>query len=466
MSEPKEIKQAQNITPLAPQLVARNVPQDAPHSEHLEQSVLAAVLHHPQLIHKLKASVGNCDVFYMARHKLLYEAMSKVAANGYAVDIVTVCEQLEVDNATHDSGGMVYLNTIYYDYQRKKNATSADEFDGYIKQLKGFYARWQLIRAADRMRNQAYDLQSEPDKVLVSAQSFLGEVSRFVLTNIFKPTGEKLQEHAEYTDLAGKQQMVYSTGITALDSFVGGLQRQKVCVIAGRKHHAKTSVGISTCLNMARLGLRVMVFNVADGNERDVLSRFIAMEGNLSYANVVTGNLSQSEYGRYIEAMSKIRNMNIIIRSKKGMTISALRSEAQSIASNDGIDVIFIDYIQRLQVDTDSPEAPRDNWTRQAFVSQQITEIAEELDVPVVVAAQINRDGDGKMPSAKHIKGCGNIEEDADLVLLVWREYLDSDSIPPNLQYQIQIKVAANKQNGVLGTAITNINSQSTYITG
>jgi replicative DNA helicase len=449
-----------NITPFTPKLTQGKTALDTPHSELLERSVLAAMFTYPNFAHKVIAEIGNHKAFFFMRYQMIFDAIAKTITPDAKPDTVTVSEQLLADGHLVEVGGPAELTMLIAEFRREEFGTP--DLGGYITGLKDYYARWQLLKASDELKKQAYDMTVPPDKTVFNAQSTLSTVSEFVLSDVFTPLSTNLQRHADHTERSGDVVMTLPTHIPNLDNLINGLQRKKVCVIAGRAHHAKTSVSISVCLNIARDGGRVVIFNVADGDEHDVLSRIIAMESGISFNQVRTGNIHPNSHGRYIEAMRKIAKMGITIRSVKGMTMPQLQAEARAISGVNGIDLIFIDYIQRLTVDTSNPAAPRDSYSQMAHISQSITKIAEQLNVPILVAAQINRSGNGKMPDVNHIKGCGNIEEDADMVLLVHRDWLDNNDHP--FPQQIQIKVGKNKVNGELGTVLCEINPLSTYV--
>ena len=449
-----------NIMPM-PQTIPGASALDTPHSELLERTALAAMFTYPNFAQRMVAEVGKHDVFFYLHHKIIYDAIVATLTNKVKPDVVTVSEQIFADGNIQLRGcAPSDLTELLAEFRREQSGEP--DLNSYITGLKDYYSRWQILETADQLRKQAYDMTQRPDKTLYDAQASLSRVGEFVLSDVFNSIDVSLHRHADRTEQAGNKRMTLPTGIDSVDNKIGGLEKQKVCVVAGRKQNGKTSLSISAALNIARLDARVLIFNVADGNEHDVLSRLIAMESGLPLMAVRTGKFARGQHARYIEAMQKIRKLDLIVRSVKGMNMKQLQAEARGIAGINGIDLIVIDYIQRLTVDTSHPKAPRDRVAQLAHISQNITKVAEELDTAMIVAAQINRDGDGKMPSMVNIKGCGAIEEDADVVMLVHRDSVYNPMHP--YPQQIRVKIAANKQDGILGTALVNIDPLSTYI--
>jgi replicative DNA helicase len=453
-------QQAKNVTPLAPYLMQKQLSPDAPHDDMLEDAVMACIFAYPNFPHKLVAEVGDRPVFFYLRHQYIYDAVRAVINEGGQPDVVTVSHQLVKTGQLESIGGPAYFTQLIANYH--KQVFRAPDMQKYIDELKGYYARREMILAADEMKKRAYDLQVAPPKTLQKTQAIIDDVGRFVYRDVFTPISVDIHNHADRTEQSEGDKLTIPTGIPPLDNVIEGLQRGKISVLAGRLHHSKTSVGISICLNMARAGARVAIFNIGDGNKHDVLSRIIAMEGGLSFNSVRTGQLGTNENGRYIEAMSKLRKFDLHVQSTIGMTMPQLQSEARALAGMRGLDMIFVDYIQELSIDTSHPHAPKTLYEQLKHFSGALTKIADDLNVAMLVAAQINRKGEGSMPSLSNIEGCDKIGQRADMGLLVYRPWLDDNSF--EYEGQIQIKVAKNKVNGKLGTAICNIHPLSTYV--
>jgi replicative DNA helicase len=292
------------------------------------------------------------------------------------------------------------------------------------------------------------------------------------------PVSQQAQQHADKTEQNKHTTITYiPTGIKYLDDdrLIRGLRKGKTIVVAGYTNHGKTVVSMSIAYNVSKSGHNVIVFNVADGTKHDVFSRFVAMEGGINFSDVSANNVTQNQYGKYIGALSTVTKMsnNLHIQSEKNMRIDTLEAQAKAIAAKMPVDLIVVDYIGRLTVEPfiDDPKTGRkianpDNATkvlRMAHCSGRLIKLGEMLNCAMMVNAQINRQGAGKMPEVGHIKDSGNIGEDADLVLLVYKEGLDNYGY--NFPHQIQIKIGKNKVNGNFGTALTTVDPQSTYVT-
>lgn len=450
-----------NIT-LMPRVIPGATDEEAPHSYDLERSMLAAMFTYPGFAQRSIAEFGEHDVWYYKTHKFIFDAIVKTVKDDVKPDTVTVMEQLKADGYIKLVGCQPSdITQLLVDYRTEQSGMA--DLNGYIYRMKDYYQRWQQLIVADELKRNARDMSTDPKETHYNAIETLSRSGEFILSDVFSPLSVSLQRHADHTEQSGNKRMVFPTGILSIDDCIEGLEKQKVCVIGGRKQNGKTSLSLSMALNIARVGGRVVIFNVADGTEHDVMSRLIAMESGLPYKSVRRGKFDMvGQNGRYIEAMAKMSKLDLTVRSVKGMTMKQLYAEARGLAGVNGIDLIVIDYIQRITVDTTHPKAPRDRVAQLEYISQSITKVAETLDTAVIVAAQINRDGDGKMPDMSHLKGSGAIEEDADMVMLVHRPSVYN----PNHPYpqQIQVKIAANKQDGILGQPTVEINPQSTYV--
>ena len=448
-----QTKPQSNVTPFT--MIAGKT-LDVPQSEPAEEALIASILANPSIYHSVSTSLcdGRAAFFYL-RCAYIYDAMAKLVSDNTAIDVVTLSELMLNDETMSDSfkgfGGPAYFTRLMSNNIHYRN------YIDYVNIVNATYKRRVMLQTADDLRKAAMDNEVPVQSSINTAYSHLDRLNDKSRT--FTTISDGLQIHVEMAeDALNNPNSGIPSGIKILDDLIDGFHNRRVYVIAARTHHGKTAFMLSVALNAAKVGKRIGIFNVADGNSQDVISRLVGMEASLKGHEILMGRLKPQEFSRYIEASSKLAKLPIYIESKKGMTLPELLISARNMKYRYGLDMICIDYIQRIGIDTSKQGAPQDKVHQLSYISTAITKLADEdcLNIPIVIGAQLNRGAVGKEPAMSDIQGCGGIEQDADVVSLPYRKDLKSD--------RMILIVDKNKVNGVIGSVNVSFEQKSTLI--
>jgi replicative DNA helicase len=450
-----------NIIPL-PQ--TQKAAPDAPYSQEAEEALLGSCLLDPKAYVRVRPLIPDDKDFYFLRHMYIWQAMTAIFHRGEPVDdLVVLSQQLESAGHLQEVGGVGYLT------QLMTGTPTAAHAVVYAEMIRRIASRRRLWQATDKIRALLSDHSLPVEQVREQALATLMNTPQ-VANDAIAHVQASLNQHWDVVDVALNNpqsgSMGFPTGLGDLDSILNGLHRRKLYVVAGINHHGKTSLMMTIALNAARAGARVAYFNVADGDTIDVISRMIAMEAGLPPHKVLTGALNPMEYSRYVEVAGRLGRLPLYLKCGKGMSPRRIYDEANTVKQQHGLDVVIIDYIQRIKV-TDAPRAWSE-YQRLSYISQQMTILGDDqhLNCAMIVGAQINRQGARKAnrpPTRQQIKGCGGIEEDADVVLINWFEAVDNKDAPRD--DLVQVIVEKNKVTGQLGSVWTKIDKISTRIT-
>jgi len=431
---------------------------ESPYSQEAEEALIGAAL--------ISANAVNAVVrylkpqhFFFLKHAYIWQAMLKLHEADMAIDPVTVGNELRSMGKLEDIGGAAYLTHLI------ANTPTSVHAEVYAQIVLMAAYRRSVMVASDDMKSAAMNEDIPAEQALRDA---VGQLEDMIVSirGLNAPTiVDHLERHMSDVEQAISKAgdtpvMGVPSGIKSLDALLDGFHRRKVYVVGGRKHMGKTGF-MTTCLVAAcRNRKKVAFFNVADGSERDVLNNILSQLTDIEPFRIESGRMSSMEYQRYVQACGEMSNWDILIISKKGMSPREIYYEARAKHQRGGLDIVFIDYLQRMSPGTPDNDAARavlrqPEREQLNFISQALTKMADVdmLNVPIVVGAQINRastHGKDKRPTSEHLKGSGNLEEDADVVLLIHREgYYDKNYAEPDVT---EIIVDKNKVTRQLGT--------------
>lgn len=316
-----------------------------------------------------------------------------------------------------------------------------------------------MIAATDQIKAVISDLSVSEDKARKQADAIwlraAADSQPVELTHIHDLLLKQM-DHVENAMVSNQPAVMgVPTGIRSLDRMLDGLHKGRVYIVAGRPHNGKTGLLLTTALNASRLGSRVAIFNVADGDEHEVVRKLIGMEIGVSPHRLLTGRLTNEEWKRYVQAAGNIAKRDLFIMSKKGMSPRDMYLEARALQHEKGLDLVIVDYIQRVEAGAHvDPRIQSDPYRTMKFVSAAFSKMAssEMLNIPLMIGAQINRSSGGKRPDMSMIKGAGDVEENADVCLLVHRPgmYGKSGDVDPNITEVIAEKNKVTNMTGLL----------------
>jgi replicative DNA helicase len=428
-----------------------------PHSREAEEAVLGACLIDPQRFTEISAFLQAED-FFILRHVYIWEALQTIYERQDAIDDLVVIETLRVMGRLEEIGGAQFLARLMNNTPTSLNA----ETYGHIVERAA--VRRRLLSAASEIAQAANDERSDVQEVMNQAENALFQVTerslaRRELVPINKAMDDYFIQIMNQIEDRGTPIGV-PTGFSDLDQLLGGLQRSDLVIVAARPGMGKTSLMLSVALNAARSGngLKVAIFSLEMSRDQ-LLQRFVSSETGLSAQKLRTGELDAREINLFIEASRTLSNLNIFIDDTPALTPMQLRTKIRRLQREYGIDLIIVDYLQLMN----SGIGKNDNRVQEiSYISRNLKEIAREFNVPLLSAAQLSRQVEqraDKRPQLSDLRESGSIEQDADIVMFIYRE----DMYDENSERQNQADLLISKhRNGPTGTITLHFNKAST----
>jgi replicative DNA helicase len=387
------------------------------YSDEAEHALLGALMLDGELFDSITASVTTAD-FHDPENAALYQVMIDLHATGAPVDPVTL----------HDfkpylpSGG----TTISYAAELAKNTPSTANWKAYARTVAERAVLRRLVEAADAVRDSANENRPVAE-IIASAQQAMADLRDLDTGEPdYKRMDEVVTRNIDIIDLKynGNLPTGLSTGLTDLDKLIRGLRKKTVTIIAGLPGSGKTTLGLQIAQHVACGGLGVgMVFSL-EMPEEELANRALASLGSVDLQVLDSGRLEDDDWPRLTAAVNKINGKPLYVSDKSGLTVARIRSICRQVKRKHGLDVVVIDYIGLIGSD-----GKAFNRTAElGKISTGIVNIAKELEVPVILLAQLNRDSTkrpGKKPIASDLRDSGQIEADAHCIILVHRDMDD-----------------------------------------
>jgi replicative DNA helicase len=414
-----------------------------PQNLEAEMSVLGAVMLDSEALVKI-ADLLNADDFYEPRHKEVYQACVELYEKNQAIDVLTVTNHLQEKNLLEKSGGASYLTQLV------SAVPTAGHITHYalIVRKKGSLRR--LIQTASEINSLAYKEQGEIEDILDSAEQKLFSVSQKHLHQNFQPivsilhaTFERIDElHREKGKLRG-----VPTGYIDLDNLLGGLQKSDLVVLAARPSMGKTSLALDIMRSVAvNQKIGVGIFSLEMSKDQ-LVDRLLSSQSDVNLWKIRTGHLKDEDFEKIGEAMGVLSEAPIYIDDSAGSNIMEIRTKARRLQAEHEIGLIVVDYLQLME------GRNQENRVQEVSeISRSLKLLARELSVPVLALSQLSRGVENrpdKVPQLSDLRESGSIEQDADVVMFIYREdmYKGKDSRRPNIA-EIHIKKHRNGPTG------------------
>jgi replicative DNA helicase len=404
-----------------------------PNSIEAEQSVLGGLLLDNDAYFKIGDVIRQAD-FYRHDHALIYEHISSLIEKSKPVDIVTLAESLESRSELSSVGGIAYLGSLV------QNTPSSANIGRYAEIVRERSVLRKLIETSSGITENAFNPQGKTvDELLDEAEAKIFKIAesknhnnegfidvKTVLPDIINEIDE-LYSRENITDVTG-----VSTGYKDLNTKTSGFQRGDLIIIAGRPSMGKTAFSLNIAENVAiESGLPVAVFSM-EMSAKQLGIRMISSIGRINQSKMRNGNLEDDDWPRLTAALGKLDSAPIYIDESAGLTSFEVRQRARRLQRQVGeLGLIVIDYLQLMSGSTLRPGENR--ATELSEISRSLKALAKELNVPVVALSQLNRSLEqrqDKRPVMSDLRESGAIEQDADLILFIYRdEVYNEDSM-------------------------------------
>ena len=417
-----------------------------PASIEAEQAVLGAMLLKPDAV-TTAAEELSADDFYRETHRLIFEAMMELKERTEPVDLVTLTEQLKKADKLTKIGGIPALSLIANSVPTAANVHYHARIVHEKAQLRS------LINAATEIAGAAYESADEVEDIMDSAEKRILAVSSGKRSKDFVPLQDILLDTLEQIDLRYNNKGSITglpTGFTELDHLTAGLQKSDLILVAARPSMGKTAFTLNIAAHVVLRAKEPVAFFSLEMSKEQLVQRLLCSEGRIDSQRLRVGELEEKEWGDLIDTANRLSAAPLYIDDTPGITVMELRSKARRLKAEHGLSLIVIDYLQLMQ-----GRASKSGDNRQqeiSEISRSLKALARELNVPVIALSQLSRSVESrqiKRPMLSDLRESGSLEQDADIVMFLYREdYYDPETENKNITEVI----IAKHRNGPVDT--------------
>ena len=416
-----------------------------PFSLIAEQSLLGSVLIDPDAFNEIADRVSASD-FYISEHTQIYLAMHELFLTNSEIDIVTLIDVLVRKGIYDKSGGEDYIRTLS---QVVPNALNVKDYARIVKEKSVLRS---LITVCGEISDTAYSEQSSTAAIVDYAESKIFEIAQGRDTRNFQHIREVLGDvYANLQALSTDAESVRGTktGVSGLDTVLAGMGKSDLLLVGARPGMGKTSFALNIVTNVAiQTKKKVCIFSLEMSSEQ-LVSRILSSEAMIDSYSMRSGNLKPEEWDRLAEAASRLAGSDILIDDTSGINVTEMKAKLRRV---DNLGLVIVDYLQLMQ-----GERHTDNRVQEVGdISRAMKIMAKELMVPVICCAQLSRGPEArtsKKPMLSDLRDSGAIEQDADVVMFLYRdEYYKTDEAPVENDGNICEVIIAKNRHGSTGT--------------
>ncbi|MFA5582045.1 MAG: replicative DNA helicase [Paracoccaceae bacterium] len=422
------------ISAVAPQPDGSAEPQPAPHSIEAEQQLLGAILTNNEIYDRV-AAIIRPEHFYDPVHRRIYDTAAARIAKNMLASPVTLKAYLEDDEGLRELGGPAYLARL------AGAAISSFAVRDYAQMIYDFAIRRELIALGHDIAARAarHEADSEPrDQIVVAEQALYALAEEGKSENGFQSFLKAVTDAVNVANAAYQRDggmSGLSTGLVDLDKKLGGLHRSDLLILAGRPSMGKTSLATNIAYNIAKSYRKGKLPDGAEGavdggivgfyslemSAEQLAARILSEASEVPSEQIRRGDMTEAEFRRFIEAAKELESCPLFIDDTPALPISQLAARARRLKRTHGLDALFVDYLQLVR-----PATAKDSRVNEVSeITQGLKAIAKELDIPVVALSQLSRQVESredKRPQLSDLRESGSIEQDADVVMFVFRE--------------------------------------------
>ena len=430
-----------------------------PSNLEAEQALLGSILVNNDIIDEVSTIVSS-SIFYDPAHVKIYEVIESLNNKGMIANPITLKNFFEKDNMLNEVGGTEYLVKL------TRFSGSAKQAIDYAKIIHEMYLRRELIQISDKLSSDTLNANSQEqnaESIIEGTEKSLFDLAeRGSFTQSFLKFNEALDQTIEMATLAMKSDqgiVGVPTGLTDLDEKLGGLHKSDLVILAGRPGMGKTALATNIAYHasqnlLARQEKSSIAFFSLEMSSEQLSTRILSEQARIKSDDIRRGKVTESEINRYIETSRNIYNLPLYIDETPAITISTLSNRARRIKRLFGLSLVVVDYIQLMRAPNTNNRS--DNRVQEVSeITQGLKALAKELKVPVLALSQLSRaveSRDDKKPQLSDLRESGSIEQDADVVMFVYREAYYLENKQPKLG-SIEHAEWQSKMNDVNGLA-------------
>ena len=388
-----------------------------PHSNEAEESVLGALLLDKDAIIAV-AEFLSAEDFYDDRHKTIFESCIDLYEERIPIDVLTVAERLKRKKALKTIGGASYLAEI------ANKVPTAAHVEHYGKIVKDTSTKRSLMSAATKLVEFSLDDSLAASELLDKAESAVFSLTQHHLTQAFTSVRDALTESFDRLDELHKQAeglRGVPTGFKDLDDSLAGMQKSNLVVLAARPGIGKTSLALNIAQNLAVKHERPVGFFSLEMSREELVDRLLVTQADIDAWRLKTGKLTEGDFTKLSNAMGELAEAPLYIDDTPALSILEMRTKARRLQVEKGLDLLVVDYMQLAR------SRNLENRVQEVSeISQGLKNIARELKIPVLALSQLSRAvehrGGEKRPMLADLRDSGSIEQDADVVMFLWKE--------------------------------------------
>ena len=416
-----------------------------PQAVEAEEAVLGAILVNPMSLGRIVETLKP-ESFYKPAHKVIYEAVLELFRKNEPIDIVTVSEHLRNKEELDLAGGRSYINDLAL------NVVTTANVEFYAKIIQEKEIKRALINAGSEIVSMSYD-NDDTDAVLDNAQKLIFNIAAqkdtsdlVGIQDLVVASYEQIEQRFNNKDdLVG-----VTTGFYDLDAITSGLQKSDLIILAARPSMGKTAFALNLAQNVAMKGKKGVAIFSLEMPKQQLVKRMLCSEAEVDSSRVTSGNLQPKDWEKLVEAMTRLSDARIYIDDTSGITSIDIKAKCRRLMMEEKeLGLIVIDYLQLME----GGGNPNDRNQQISAISRSLKGLARELDVPIIALSQLSRGVESrpdKRPMMSDLRDSGAIEQDADIVMFIYRdEYYNRDDVNNKGKAEV---ILAKHRNGAVGT--------------
>ena len=388
-----------------------------PYSLEAEQAVLGSILLEPSCITQVLILVKP-EYFYLPQHRAIFTIMQEIDALGGKIDPLIVLEKLKSSKVYDDASGKQYLLTL------SQIVPSTENVEAYSKIIREKYYVRSLINVSRDIISDASSSSEPADTILEVAEQKIYDIRQGRVTKgpakigdiIVNEVYDKLQKLSSPDKDKYKG---FTTGFTDLDKAITGLNRSDLLIIGARPAMGKTSLALNLARNTAMMGKKKVLFFSLEMTKEQLAQRVLSTEARVESTKMRTGNISGQEWANLATATALLSNCELYFDDTSNMTVSEMKSRIRRLRD---VDAVFVDYLQLMK----SGSRVESRVQEVSEITRNLKLMAKDLNIPVVVLAQLARSTEGRgkshRPQLADLRESGSIEQDADIVIMLYRD--------------------------------------------
>jgi len=393
--------------------------RDLPYNADAESAVLGSILRDSECVNSIMGML-RAEMFFLKKNQLVFNCMAELYNKSVVIDVITLASELKKQGVYEEVGAKEYLLSIFESVPTSANAVA------YAKEIADKAVLRSLITVCDKVKNSCYESKDAKD------------ISAYAVDELFKATSIMddggvtpmktvvLQNYNHFSTLIqerreGKKRVSgVSTGFTELDKKISGLQPSALIIVAARPAMGKTSFAINIAQNVAIKERKPVLIFSLEMSKEELVNRIISSEAKIESEKIRSGEITDAELNKFIEIMPYLAEAPIYIDDTASITVTELRAKAKRVQQEKGLGLVVVDYLQLMH--------GKKSESRQAEVtdiSRNLKILAKDLQVPVIAVSQLSRSAESRAdnkPMLSDLRESGAIEQDADIVMFLYRE--------------------------------------------